>query len=108
VKTGKIYKGVVLQSEKATKTDWFKLVLKKDTTLSIYFNGNTPTTSTSGLKLVIVPPKGTTLGGDTATAYGTAFKGKISFKNKLKKGTWYLKVMKSGSMGSGAYTLQVK
>lgn len=99
---GKAKEGVVLVSDSAKKTDWYKIKLKKRTRFTIivesYVNGR--------LKMEVCNSKGKTVSFGENYLY-TA-KNKFRTSGKWTKGTYYIKIKKDNKKSSGYYRLKVK
>lgn len=105
---GKKVKGVVLATEKKSKYDWYKFTLKKSSYVRIDFSGST--TGNSKMKLEVIPPASNVKFKKKAVLQfsGIDSNGSGQASTAWPAGTWYIRVNKSASKGSGVYALRVK
>ena len=99
--------GLIQATDKTTKVDWYKFYLPGKRNVTVSISGNT-CNSIGSVRVQIVPPKNVVLFGSTFSASGTGFKNGAKSKDKFSKGTWYIKVTKTGDTVTGNYTLTVK
>lgn len=107
IEIGKTVKGLIYATDKTSKVDWYKFVLPKRQSVKITFKGNV-CNGTGGFKMVIVPPSNVTLYGNTPDiGYGTGFTTISESDGTWSKGTWYIKVTKTGENTCGNYSIKV-
>ena len=100
---GKAVKGIVTPTDKTSKVDWFKFKLTASKKIKITLNYDT----VGKLKVEVCNSKGKVLIGGDRTVH--AGKNTLTFdSSKLSKGTYYIKISKPNSKGSGYYTIKVK
>lgn len=106
IKKGKTIKGLVLYGESNTKCDWYKIVLTKKQKLTFTFGAR----ATGYIRFQIVPAsKKVRL--YNASGYLRDETNTYQTKDKLPKGTYYVKILKGASAGktdSGLYTIKWK
>lgn len=105
---GKKVKGVVLTNDKKSKYDWYKFTLKKSSFVRINFIGST--TGNSKMMLEVIPPDSNVQFKTKAVLQfsGVDKNGSGQAATAWPAGTWYIRVNKSMTKGSGVYSLQVK
>ena len=104
IKRGKSADGTVLLTEGTKKADWYKVKLKKSSKLKIKI-ATACTGTASVMKVQIIPAnRHYTLINSSSLV---ADKGKkLASRNKLKAGTYYIKVTKLTKSASGVYRIK--
>lgn len=105
LKKGKTVKGMVALSEGTGKADWYKIKLKKKAKIKIARTAYC--TGACSLKVQFIPAsKRVIMTSDTV--YMKTGSSVFGTRNKMPKGTYYLKVTKISADDSGAYELKLK
>lgn len=100
---GKAVKGIITPTDKTSKVDWFKFKVTASKKIKITLNYDTA----GEIRVEICDSKGKVLTGGDITLY--AGKDTLTLAtSKLPKSTYYIKISKPNSKGSGYYTIKVK
>lgn len=103
----KAVKGVILTEDKKSNYDWYKFTLEESDRVRISFQG-----STSGkekLQLEVVPPSSARFSNKAVLNFsGIDQNGSGKSGTQWPAGTYYFKINKTTTKGTGMYCLQVK
>lgn len=108
---GSAINGLVTASEKSGKADWYKFTNSKRKKTTIYWNGDV---ASGKLQMTIYTSNGKKFSGTSINMSGigdqhgvTIYSGSYGVRT-LPKGTYYIKITKSGAKTSGSYNIKVK
>lgn len=108
IKLGKAVSGLVFAEDTQAKEDWYKIKIGQQQTVTLYYSGSI----TSGSMLFdVFDAKGKSYASYSVVAtVGTQDKDSLSQKGEgkqLPKGTYYIRIKKSGKKASGIYTIKL-
>ncbi|BBF42446.1 hypothetical protein lbkm_1128 [Lachnospiraceae bacterium KM106-2] len=105
LKTNKKMNGILTTSDKSGKIDWFKIILKKNSTLKLQFTGNV-NSDEFRVEITSAKLKNKITFDMSGLDYSNTIRLPYQIDQTLKKGTYYVKIIKNTSQTSGNYTVK--